>query len=229
MAISRCSHIQGESSDVKSAKEALLLWCQRKTAGWVHLTVVLYCSQHCSDIPASLEIVITAQTGRYPGVDVQNFSTSWKDGLAFNALIHKHRCVCVCVQVYMCMCVCALCVCRFQVIVIFFLYIPCVLHSFRPDLINFEALNPKNPAASLNNAFDVAEKELGIARLLDPEGRLPLCLSLVLSVLLDYFQIKILGYISHSVLYQSRHLCEVLFLLCQQFVLVFACIERNVL
>ena len=51
--------------------------------------------------------------------------------------------------------------------------VPCVLHSFRPDLINFEALNPKNPAASLNNAFDVAEKELGIARLLDPEGRLP--------------------------------------------------------
>uniref|UniRef100_A0A914X4U0 Calponin-homology (CH) domain-containing protein n=2 Tax=Plectus sambesii TaxID=2011161 RepID=A0A914X4U0_9BILA len=82
----------------RRAKDALLLWCQRKTAG-------------------------------YPHVKIENFTTSWRNGLGFNALIHAHR----------------------------------------PDLINYDGLNPQDHIASLNNAFDVAEKRLDIARLLDAE------------------------------------------------------------
>ena len=87
-----------DNQETKSAKDALLLWCQMKTAG-------------------------------YPNVNVRNFTTSWKDGLAFNAIIHKHR----------------------------------------PDLIAFDKLSKSNAIHNLNNAFNVAEKDLGLARLLDAE------------------------------------------------------------
>jgi len=88
-----------EDAETKSAKDALLLWCQMKTAG-------------------------------YANVNVRNFTTSWRDGLAFNALIHRHR----------------------------------------PDLLQYEKLSKTNAPYNLNNAFNVAEERLGIAKLLDAEG-----------------------------------------------------------
>lgn len=39
----------------------------------------------------------------------------------------------------------------------------------RPDLIHYSSLRQDQPIKNLNNAFDVAEKEFGISKLLDAE------------------------------------------------------------
>ena len=62
-------------------------------------------------------------------MSVKEFTFSWQDGLAFCALIHRHR----------------------------------------PDLLDFDSLNKKNKKENIELAFDIAEKHLGITKLLDVE------------------------------------------------------------
>ncbi|KAM6488126.1 hypothetical protein HDV62DRAFT_376737 [Trichoderma sp. SZMC 28011] len=81
-----------------SAKEGLLLWCQRKTA--------------C-----------------YDEVEVRDFSSSWNNGLAFCALLDIHR----------------------------------------PDLIDFDTLDKSDHRGNMQLAFDIAQEEIGIPKLLDVE------------------------------------------------------------
>lgn len=69
------------------------------------------------------------KTTGYKGVKVENFHSSFQDGLAFCALIHKHR----------------------------------------PDLIKFDQLDPEKKEENLKLAFEVADKNLDIPKLLDPE------------------------------------------------------------
>lgn len=71
----------------------------------------------------------------YPGVDIKNFTTSWSDGLAFNAILHRRK----------------------------------------PHLFDFNNIARKHPNARLDHAFRIAQEQLGIERLLDPEGKLDHC------------------------------------------------------
>jgi len=70
-------------------------------------------------------------TAGYAGVNVRDLSTSFRDGLAFNAIIHRYR----------------------------------------PDLFDFaEVASAGDAECALAHAFQVAHDQLGIDRLLDPEG-----------------------------------------------------------
>ena len=44
-----------------------------------------------------------------------------------------------------------------------------LIHHHRPDLIDFAKLNQSDNQYNLSNAFNIAEKHLGITSLLDPD------------------------------------------------------------
>uniref|UniRef100_A0A3Q2FKT7 Calponin-homology (CH) domain-containing protein n=1 Tax=Cyprinodon variegatus TaxID=28743 RepID=A0A3Q2FKT7_CYPVA len=63
------------------------------------------------------------------GIEVKDFGPSWRDGVAFQA----------------------------------------VVHAIRPDLVDMEVVRRRKNRENLEEAFSLAENELGIPRLLDPE------------------------------------------------------------
>ncbi|XP_031462239.1 plectin-like, partial [Phasianus colchicus] len=65
----------------------------------------------------------------YPGLRCDNFSSCWRDGRLFNAIIHRHR----------------------------------------PHLVDMGRVQQQSSLQNLEQAFSVAETELGVTRLLDPE------------------------------------------------------------
>lgn len=44
-----------------------------------------------------------------------------------------------------------------------------MIHKHRPELIDYERLQKSNAIFNLRNAFDTAEDQLGLVKLLDPE------------------------------------------------------------
>ncbi|XP_061632166.1 plectin-like isoform X14 [Phyllopteryx taeniolatus] len=83
------------------------------------------------DMTAKEKLLLWSQrmTDGYQGLRCDNFSTSWRDGKLFNAVIHKHY----------------------------------------PRLIDMGKVYHQTNLQNLEQAFNVAEKDLGVTRLLDPE------------------------------------------------------------
>lgn len=59
---------------------------------------------------------------------------------------------------------------------------------FRSDLIDYNKLTKSNANYNLNNAFNVADERLGLAKLLDAEGMLRMHLGCTIKVQFVWFE-----------------------------------------
>lgn len=84
----------------------------------------------------------------YPGIYIDDFTRSWRNGRAFLAILHRHK---------------------FVLTIIFssLRFFP----FLSPRLINIKEAYHNSNRANLTQAFDFAQKHYGIMQLIDPEGR----------------------------------------------------------
>ncbi|XP_055981353.1 plectin isoform X18 [Sorex fumeus] len=88
-------------------------------------------SGQSEDMTAKEKLLLWSQrmVEGYQGLRCDNFTTSWRDGRLFNAIIHRHR----------------------------------------PTLVDMNKVYRQSNLENLDQAFSVAERDLGVTRLLDPE------------------------------------------------------------